>query len=170
MRYDKISQSWKGGIGMRWYSVAGGAPELSGAVPVTSGPLASLNGFEDDALLKRTWSYTGRVLSATVDINRADPDADSRGALTRVETVSRMAEHLVVPLSGIGDGGLAVLDHTLKGADHPLVRAYFCSGNAYVSVLMHVAGVIDDEAGLTAHAGELIAALHEVLDDLRPPA
>jgi hypothetical protein len=154
--------------GPPWYSVAGDGPELSGSVPVTTGPLASLNGFDNDAQFQRVWAYTGRVMSATVDINRADPDADSRGTLETVERISKIAGHLVVPLPGTGDGGMAVLDREKKGADRPLVRAHACSGNACVSVLMYVDGVINDEAGLTAHAPELIAALDEVLDDLRP--
>jgi hypothetical protein len=103
-----------------------------------------------------------------VDIDRAEPDADKRDSDKWAEEVSRSAGHIVVPLPGIGDGGTAILDQKQKGADRPLVRAYAYSGNASVSVLMYVAGVINNEADLTAHSTELIAALNEVLDDLRP--
>ncbi|MEU4221870.1 hypothetical protein [Actinoplanes sp. NPDC026623] len=154
--------------GPPWYSVAGDGPEFSGSARVTTGPLASLNGFDNDAQFQRLWAYTGRVRSATVDINRAEPGADNRGSLEQVERVSKIAGHLVAALPGIGDGGLAVLDREKKGADRPLVRAHACSGNASVSVLMYVDGVINDEADLTAHSPELIAALNEVLEDLRP--
>ena len=154
--------------GPPWYSVAGGAPEISGAVRVTTGPLASQNGFDHDAQFQRVWSYTGTAVSATVDINRAEPDADKRDFLGRMEEGSRIVGHIVVSLPGIGDGGTAILDQKLKGADRPLVRAYAGSGNASVSVLMYVAGVINSEADLTAHSPELIAALNDVLDDLRP--
>jgi hypothetical protein len=154
--------------GPPWYSVAGNGPEFAGSVRVTTGPLASLNGFDDATQFQRVWAYTGRVRSATVDINRAEPGADNRDSLQQIERVSKIAGHLVVPLSGIGDGGLAVLDREKKGADRPLVRAHACSGNACVSVLVYVDGVINDEADLTAHSAELIAALNELLDDLRP--
>jgi hypothetical protein len=154
--------------GPPWYSVAGGAPEIAGAVRVTTGPEAAQNGFDHDAQFQRVWSYTGTVISATVDINRAEPDADKRDFLRRMEQGSRSIGHIVVSLPAMGDGGTAILDQKLKGADRPLVRAYAGSGNASVSVLMYVEGVINDEADLTAHSTELIAALNDVLDDLRP--
>ncbi|GAA4608785.1 hypothetical protein GCM10023107_88360 [Actinoplanes octamycinicus] len=127
-----------------------------------------MNGFDNDAQFQRVWTYDGRVRSATVDIDRADPGADHRSGLEQTVRVSKMAGHLVVPLSGIGDGGLAVLDGSSKGANRPLVRAYATSGNASISVLMYVDGLIDDEADLTAHSSELIAALNEIVNDLRP--
>jgi hypothetical protein len=154
--------------GPPWYSVAGGAPEISGAVRVTTGPHAAQNGFDHDAQFQRVWTYTGTVLSATVDINRAEPDTDKRDFLRQTEEGSRSFGHIVVSLPGIGDGGTAILDQKLKGADRPLVRTYAYSGNASVSVLMYVDGAINNETDLTAHATELIAALNEVLDDLRP--
>ncbi|TWG12793.1 hypothetical protein FHX34_105661 [Actinoplanes teichomyceticus] len=127
-----------------------------------------MNGFDNDAQFQRVWAYDGRVRSATVDIDRANPGANHRGGLEQTMRVSKMAGHLVVPLSGIGDGGLAVLASSSKGANRPLVRAYASSGNASISVLVYVDGVIDDEADLTAHSSELIAALNELVDDLRP--
>jgi hypothetical protein len=154
--------------GPPFYSVAGGAPEVSGAERVTTGPLASQNGFDHAARFQRGWAYTGRVRLATVDIDRADPDANKCDDIRTIEDGSRTVGHLVVSLQGIGDGGIAILDQKKKGAEGPLVRAHACSGNAIVSVVMRVDGVITNEADLTARSPELISALDEVLDDLRP--
>jgi hypothetical protein len=114
------------------------------------------------------WSYQGSVRSATVDIDRADPDRDQRGSLRWGESAARSAGHIVVPLTGIADGGLALATHDQKDQGRPLVRAQACSGNAIVSVLTHVDGAITGEADLTAHSATLIATLQEVVDSLRP--
>ena len=64
----------------------------------------------------------------------------------------------------------------MQAAQWPSVRPILETGGAtgirVVPIvnarLVSVDGVINDEADLTAHSTELIAALHEVLDDLRP--
>ncbi len=151
-----------------WYSVAGNAPVIKGAVLDTTSPLASMNGFDDEAQFQRLWAYTGTVMSVTVDIDRANPHASKRDEQEWGLNVSRRAGHLVVPLSGVGDSGAAILDKSKLGAERPLVRAQATSGNAVVSLLVRLDGAIADEAALTARAPELIAVLDEVLDDLRP--
>lgn len=154
--------------GPPWYSVAGGAPEISGAVRKTTGPLADQEGIDHAGRFQRAWAYTGRVLLVSVDINRADPAADKCGDMREIASGTRSVGHLVVTLRGIGDGGTAILDKAAKGVERPVVRTYACSGNAIVSVIMHVGGVITDEADLTARSSELTAVLDEVLADLRP--
>ncbi|MEU4222137.1 hypothetical protein [Actinoplanes sp. NPDC026623] len=90
----------------------------------------------------------------SVDINRADPAADECGQMREIERRVRSFERLVVPLQGIGDGGMAIVDQTDKGTEDPLARTYACSGNALVSVVMRVDGVITDEAYLTQRSPE----------------
>lgn len=150
-----------------WYSVADGVPRVAGAVLVTTGPLASQNGFDNAGQFQRVWSYTGSILSASVDIDRGDPAATKLDTLKRGESVARTAGHIVAPLPGAGDGALAIAPKNQNDKTHSAVRAQASSGNAIVSVLMRVDGQITNEADLTAHAPELVAALNEVLDDLR---
>src|SRR3954452_7902821 len=106
---------------------------------------SSGHGRVDAAWFQRVWAYTGDVDMVSVDINRADPAADECGQMREIERRVRSFEHLVVPLQGIGDGGMAIVDQTDKGTEDPLARTYACSGNALVSVVMRVDGVITDE-------------------------
>ncbi|BEL05481.1 hypothetical protein Q0Z83_036720 [Actinoplanes sichuanensis] len=153
--------------GPPWYSVVDEGPTISGAVLETTGPGAVPNGWDDENRFSRLWTYTGRVLSVKVDINRADPHADRRQDLQRDAAVSQEAGHLHVPLTGIGDGGIAILAKHLKGAGRAVIRANVYSGNAVASILLPTEGAITTEQDLAAHSAELIAALTEVLDDLR---
>lgn len=154
--------------GPPWYSVVGEEPTISGAALETTGPRAVPSGWDDENRFYRLWPYTGRVLSVKVDINRADPHADRRGDLQSDVVVSQEAGHLHVPLMGIGDGGIAILARNLKGADRAVIRANVYSGNAMASILLPTEGAITTEQDLAAHSAELIAALAEVLADLRP--
>lgn len=154
--------------GAPWYSVAGGGPKIPGAVRVTTGPRAVPNGFDDDVRFHRVWAYTGTVLSVTVDINRADPHGDEREWLRWGARIARSAGHTVVPLTGIADGGIAILSHEQIGNDRPFVRAEACSGNARVSVLMQMDGVLENETELTARSTDFITVLSQALDGLRP--
>jgi hypothetical protein len=154
--------------GPPWYSVAGGAPTISGAVLVTSGPRGLSNGFDHQGRFQRVWSYTGSVFGASVDIDRADPEGSKREDLRFGESVARGAGHIVVRLPGIGDGGIAIAAHEQQDRQRPLVRAEAWSGNAIVSVLVRVDGAISNENDLAEHTDGLVGVLGEVLDDLRP--
>jgi hypothetical protein len=154
--------------GPPWYALAGDAPEIPGAVPATADSGLSLIRFDDERRFDRSWIYTGSVTGADVDIDRANPAASRVADIPEWERVSRREGHMSVRLPGPGDGGLAVLPRDERGKTNPLVRVNACSGNAWVSVLMPVDGTISDEAGLEAHAPELMAAAGAVLDDLRP--
>ncbi|BCY10009.1 hypothetical protein L3i22_050970 [Actinoplanes sp. L3-i22] len=135
---------------------------------VTTGPLASQNGFDNASGFQRAWSYEGTVFSVTVDIDRADPGSSQLDDLAYHEKGYRSFGHFVVHLTGAGDGALAVVEKDQKDKTHPLVRAEACSGNATVSVLVRVDGAVTSEADLTARSPAVIAALNDVLDDLRP--
>jgi hypothetical protein len=154
--------------GPPWYSITGDAPEIPGAVLVTTEPQLSLIRFDDERRLDRSWLYTGTVTGADVTIDRASPATAVVGEIPEWERAGRQEGHLVVRLPGPGDGGLAVLPRDERGKVNPAVRVHACSGNAWVSVLTQVDGTISDEAGLKAHAPELMAAVGAVLDDLRP--
>ncbi|AGZ46718.1 hypothetical protein AFR_42320 [Actinoplanes friuliensis DSM 7358] len=148
--------------------MAGEAPEISGAVHRTNSPFESQDWINDAARFHRAWLYTGRIRIVEVDINRADPTANRCAEMRETESKLRPLGHIVVPLQGVADGGIAIVDRVKKGADGPAVRTYACSGNAIVSVSMLVEGVIGGEADLTARSAELTAVLTEVLADLRP--
>jgi hypothetical protein len=151
-----------------WYSLAADAPEIAGAELVTTGPAAVPNGLDDSNRFHRSWAYSGTVLSVKVDINRAGSSDIAQENLKWGASVSQQAGHTVASLSGIGDSCIAILPRNYKGVQRPAVRVEATSGNATISILMQVDGVIDDESGLIARSGEFATVLNQVIDDLRP--
>jgi hypothetical protein len=153
-----------------WKSVAGGCPTLTGIKRVVDGPLGAANGEDDASSYQITCIYgdPGTIagdVAVDIDIDREHPVADWSTKQLTARSAVAYANNLLVPLSGVGDGGFVVAQ---PGAGaRTTVLAATSSGNAWIEAHIPVAQPISTEADLTAQAGRITPLLDDVLDDLR---
>lgn len=158
-----------------WTSVDTGCPTLGGPdrALVTDGPEGVVNGRADETTYIRGCTY-GSVkrrsyVHVSVDIDRtAAPGKDRRADMEFGDRVARQAGHMVVPLTGVGDRGLVIVDRKAAAADQVIVLAEIMSGNALISANILLDGPIHNEQDLRAHTDEIVTVMSDALEDLRP--